>query len=191
MTREEAEEILGLSPGYGPQEVKKAYRKASLATHPDRTGESDFSLFLLVQSAFEMLSLLGTDDLEEPEPVWSVGSVISILEVRCGGILLPCSFMGQLAEIKTKTYDHVGEKVVSRLAISVSCSPGVELVGDRAEIVLEDGGEVEVIFRDIVQRSYDRQGRVTAFWVDVLPEPFFEEERIWWRAASRWGDEAW
>lgn len=36
MTREDAHEVLGLEGGESEDEIKRAYRKMSLATHPDK-----------------------------------------------------------------------------------------------------------------------------------------------------------
>jgi len=45
--------VLGLAPGATPDEVKSAYRKRALETHPDRGGDAD--AFREVQRAYEKL----------------------------------------------------------------------------------------------------------------------------------------
>lgn len=52
LSQEEAYELLGLDPDadteYTPDEIKKAYRKKSLATHPDKNPVSPSSCLLVV-----------------------------------------------------------------------------------------------------------------------------------------------
>jgi hypothetical protein len=45
---------LGLSPGAAPSEVKRAYRKRALETHPDQGGDAE--AFQVVQRAYEKLA---------------------------------------------------------------------------------------------------------------------------------------
>lgn len=46
--------ILGLSHDFTPAELKRRYKKASLAAHPDRTGGST-EAFEAVAAAYEVL----------------------------------------------------------------------------------------------------------------------------------------
>ena len=52
--RASARALLGLSPGATLEEIKRAYKKRALETHPDRGGDPD--VFRRVQRAFERLS---------------------------------------------------------------------------------------------------------------------------------------
>ena len=56
MTRDEALRILGVSKTATPQEIKSAYRKRALATHPDKNPHDGArELFRLVQDAYDTL----------------------------------------------------------------------------------------------------------------------------------------
>ena len=48
--------ILGLAPGAGPDEVRRAYRKLAKANHPDAAGEAALPRFLAIQAAYEQLA---------------------------------------------------------------------------------------------------------------------------------------
>lgn len=50
---EEAMRLLGLRRGYGEQDLERAYRTASMRTHPDKGG--DAILFKKIQAAYEIL----------------------------------------------------------------------------------------------------------------------------------------
>ena len=54
--------ILGLKRGVSQEEVKKAYRRASLKYHPDRNhgNEAAERLFRLIKSAYESLCIMAT-----------------------------------------------------------------------------------------------------------------------------------
>jgi hypothetical protein len=54
MTDIEARCILGLPPAFTPRELKRAYRRAAAAHHPDKGGNVD--RMVLVNEAFEVLS---------------------------------------------------------------------------------------------------------------------------------------
>lgn len=56
MTRDEALRILGISKTATPQEIKSAYRKRALATHPDKNPHDGAKeLFHLIQDAYDTL----------------------------------------------------------------------------------------------------------------------------------------
>lgn len=56
MTRDEACRILGISKTATPQEIKSAYRKRALATHPDKNPHDGArELFRLIQDAYDTL----------------------------------------------------------------------------------------------------------------------------------------
>ena len=56
MTRDEACRILGVSKTATPQEIKSAYRKRALATHPDKNPHDGArELFRLIQDAYDTL----------------------------------------------------------------------------------------------------------------------------------------
>ena len=56
MTRDEACRILGVSKTATPQEIKSAYRKRALATHPDKNPHDGArELFRLIQDAYDAL----------------------------------------------------------------------------------------------------------------------------------------
>ena len=56
MTRDEACRILGVSKSATPQEIKSAYRKRALATHPDKNPHDGArELFRLIQEAYDTL----------------------------------------------------------------------------------------------------------------------------------------
>jgi len=77
MDERQAYDILGLGPGATPLEVKRAYRKAALAWHPDRSPTQGERLlyvkrFLKVRDAYEFLRANDFPDLpakpeEDPE----------------------------------------------------------------------------------------------------------------------------
>ena len=49
--------ILGVAEGAGMDEIRSAYRRRALETHPDRGGSAED--FIKVQAAYEMLCALG------------------------------------------------------------------------------------------------------------------------------------
>ncbi|MBI5242893.1 MAG: DnaJ domain-containing protein [Elusimicrobia bacterium] len=68
MDERAAYEILGLEPGASPLDVKQAYRRAALATHPDRaptkaSRRQYMKQFLRVRDAYEFLRVNGFPDL--------------------------------------------------------------------------------------------------------------------------------
>ena len=57
MTREEARKILGIPPGAGAKEIKKAYRKKAMKVHPDHNDSPDARLeFIELHDAYEVLT---------------------------------------------------------------------------------------------------------------------------------------
>jgi len=65
VTRAEAREILGLPPGFSPEDLRKAYRlKASIA-HPDRP-QGDAWYFRTVRAAHDLLT--GSEEVSETTP---------------------------------------------------------------------------------------------------------------------------
>jgi hypothetical protein len=46
---------LGLAPGAGAEEIRRAYRRLAKANHPDFAGEAALPRFLAIQAAYEML----------------------------------------------------------------------------------------------------------------------------------------
>ena len=58
ITKNEAYEILGLSPSTSELEVKKTYRRLSLQSHPQKNGNSENSQrkFAEIQEAYKILS---------------------------------------------------------------------------------------------------------------------------------------
>ena len=61
MNVEKALRILGLDKGAGRAEVKRAYRRAAVLTHPDKEGGSH-EAFCLVKKAYDCLVEYGTRD---------------------------------------------------------------------------------------------------------------------------------
>lgn len=55
MTISQAEEILQVSPGASPEEIKKAFRKMAFAHHPDRGGKKES--FQKVNEAHQLLTV--------------------------------------------------------------------------------------------------------------------------------------
>ena len=60
MTKSRAMRELGLSAGYTEKDLKSAYRKRSLETHPDKGGSNEE--FVKVAEAYEFLSSGGTSE---------------------------------------------------------------------------------------------------------------------------------
>lgn len=54
MSRDEAEAILNVSPGASQEEIKSAYKKKALKTHPDQGGSAE--AFRYIQRAYELLT---------------------------------------------------------------------------------------------------------------------------------------
>jgi preprotein translocase subunit Sec63 len=52
--RQRAFEILGIPAGSGPDQIKTAYRRRALETHPDKGG--DQKDFIQVKTAYELLT---------------------------------------------------------------------------------------------------------------------------------------
>jgi len=52
-------ELLGLTPGASPDEVRRAYRRAARQLHPDAPGGGNAALFRLVTEAYERLTAPG------------------------------------------------------------------------------------------------------------------------------------
>src|SRR6476661_10418168 len=46
---------LGLAPGAGIEEIRRAYRRLAKVNHPDAAGESALPRFLAIQAAYEQL----------------------------------------------------------------------------------------------------------------------------------------
>src|SRR3954471_3674385 len=46
---------LGLAPGAGVEEIRRAYRRLAKVNHPDAAGESALPRFLAIQAAYEQL----------------------------------------------------------------------------------------------------------------------------------------
>lgn len=63
MTRSEAIRELGLKPGFSEKDLKSAYRKRSLETHPDKGGSD--GAFIKVAEAFEVLSSSGHNNNQQ------------------------------------------------------------------------------------------------------------------------------
>jgi hypothetical protein len=51
-----ARSILKVSPNASPDDIKDAYKRACLETHPDKTGKKDYTDFLNVTKAYKLLS---------------------------------------------------------------------------------------------------------------------------------------
>jgi hypothetical protein len=70
MTHAEARLVLGLPPSFSDRDVKRAYRRAAAANHPDRGG--NVHRMVLVNEAYEVLSSLRSvstpETQSEPEP---------------------------------------------------------------------------------------------------------------------------
>ena len=74
MTLEEAYRILGLAPGAGADDVKKAYRRKALESHPDRFQDETQKAFyqrrfMDAREAYAFLRAEGVRDLPEEEVV--------------------------------------------------------------------------------------------------------------------------
>ena len=77
MTIVEACSRLGLPPTFSPRDLKRAYRRAAAANHPDRGGDAE--CMVLVNEAYEVLSSQGpahvlghdTEQHTEEGPSWS------------------------------------------------------------------------------------------------------------------------
>lgn len=181
MTRQEAESVLHITAPYSLRELKKAYRSRAYDTHPDSGGDGlEFSrvrdAFLLLES---FVGAVSPGAVREPEPEHrplEVGDLIPVAWLRCGGETIRGSFQGQLVYLESQAFDKFGDKTVRRLAISISCRPAVEFKGSLVEIVIPDAGSDEVLVREILQRSYNREGKVSSIWVDALRSPIVTEQ---------------
>jgi DnaJ-class molecular chaperone len=67
MNNLKAHEILGTSPRSSPEEIKKAYRRASMKHHPDRGGDAE--AFKEAKAAFEHLELGIPDEIPKEPPI--------------------------------------------------------------------------------------------------------------------------
>jgi hypothetical protein len=150
VTPERAAQILSLERPWTPLAIKKAYRRRSRETHPDRGGSDE--AFKEVAEARQTLE----DYLEHGRPV------------------------DQLVELEQKTLNKYGEAIRLHYLIAVYPDRPVELRGQMVEVVLREGeGHPPSAFvRRISQRSLERDGRVNAFWFDPLDEPVVHEENV-------------
>lgn len=62
LTRSSAASALDLRGHFTPEDVKRAYRQASLRCHPDKAGSASTEAFQRVQDAYHRLQQDSTDD---------------------------------------------------------------------------------------------------------------------------------
>lgn len=192
MTPREAAAVLGLDlASFTDADVKRAFRKASKDTHPDRGGDPE--QFKRVSNARRALDRelakrsnaywrgrkppKSPPPSPEPRPI-QVGDWLPILGVRCGGEKVDSKLTAQLVRVGEMMTDHAGQKTKYRLMIRITCQPAVKLPSSVVEIVFEqDGTSPEVMVRDIVDTTAYGDGRVLVFCVDPLRNPVEWEER--------------
>jgi len=203
MTLEEAARVLGVSKPWVPESVKKAFKRKSRATHPDRNPDLDGNEFKAVSSAKEAFDKhfkkkvrpirksrrSSRPDVQDPpvdaDPI-KVGDYIRVIGVRCSGVSFAGPFRAQLVELKESDVDRFGQKVMSSLMIQITCRVPMEMSSNVVEIVVDEGSSPDVLVRDVAQRSYDKKNRVTSFWVHALSRPVIDEVYVHGRRSS-WG----
>jgi hypothetical protein len=207
VTPERAAQILSLERPWTPLAIKKAYRRRSRETHPDRGGSDE--AFKEVAEARQTLedylehgrpvdlgpmpsdgpsnatwdaweATAGWEDEDEDEDI-PLSAWFEVLSVRLvGGPWIDMGFRAQLVELEQKTLNKYGEAIRLHYLIAVYPDRPVELRGQMVEVVLREGeGHPPSAFvRRISQRSLERDGRVNAFWFDPLDEPVVHEENV-------------
>lgn len=200
MTVVEAVRILGVSHPWTLRDVKTAFRRRARETHPDLGGTD--SAFKEVAKAFHCLEEHLQDGLEydvydaevspsgssggSSEPDMNLGAWFDVVGIRCANRVVASDgirLRAQIVQIQHRTLSKHGEVLQSRWFIAVYAHPGIELLSDVVEVVLLERGvrnpDPMIFVRTVVQRSYDLQGRISAFWFDPLDEPVISEEDVY------------
>jgi len=93
MARDDHYAVLGLTPGVGVAEIRRAYRLLALRHHPDRAGPDATATFQRIAEAYRVLSdagLRSSYDAERPRPaapVYPVARATETLILRLCGTL--------------------------------------------------------------------------------------------------------
>jgi len=66
-------QILKLKPNASNKQLRKAYRRMAMKTHPDKGGSNEE--FIMVKASYDYLNKFGTDILEVAHVPFEVGSV--------------------------------------------------------------------------------------------------------------------
>jgi len=155
-------DVLGLGLNPGIDEIKSAFRKKALETHPDRVG-GDTEAFKRVKAAYDLLMpddesgqtvAYDTSESEAPEKDLSFGDWLDVLSIVLDGRVYPFPAKAQLAVVNDE------------VLISVYLSRPWVAGSGRVEIQVREknGGELAAYDREILQRSMDLQQRLSVLW---------------------------
>lgn len=124
MTHTEARLILGLPQTFSDHELKRAYRRAAAANHPDRGGNAE--RMVLVNKSYEVLSSRGLGFKLEPETEYEAQTHRSR------------SWASTIHAFHTRRHEHAWEKYVVRvsgvLALTVWIAGLVDSINDFATL---------------------------------------------------------
>jgi hypothetical protein len=167
MTRVQALERLGLSLGATETEIKKAFHRAALRTHPDRGGTE--AAFRRVKDAYDWLTSSGkesgktesTPESDVEEERLDIGSFLFVEHLVLDGKVYTGRMTAQVTVIQeeilvgvTLNPSHFGSS--GRICITLRESP--------------DRPEVSVYEADVLQRSMDIQQGLSMLWFSPFPE---------------------
>jgi len=204
MTPEKAGQILKLSRPWTDRAIKRAYRERAKAVHPDKPGGSEEAFNEVARARavlddyLDRLAKTGSGEATEerdwdawaPPGEWEseeevddapLSAWFEVLSVRVEGHpRIEVAFRdAQLVELEKKILNKFGEAIERHFLIGITPVAPIELPGQLVEVVLREKGNTRappsVFVRKIVQRSHNKKGGVTAFWIDPLEEPVISE----------------
>ena len=129
MSFKDPHEVLGVSPGAGSDDVKKAYRKLAARLHPDKP-DGDAEKFREVTEAFN--SIQGMVELPNEEPAFIDEDVVAILELSLEEMAFGChkSVSAKIGAVKCGACSGAGFATGSPMVPCMSClgtgkAPGI------------------------------------------------------------------
>lgn len=160
MLANQAASVLGVAPTASQTEIRRAFRRRALASHPDRGGsEKDF---IAVKRAYEVLlqrggQQRGQQQQEQPQEEIQVGDWFEVIQLDLDGEKVPGEDLGKIAQLV---------EIGSDLLIALYLRRPVSCPVRRVDAWMREEGDDNVsrMQRDVLSRSLNSRHQVTAVW---------------------------